>query len=194
MPEYFVMIADRDKRFCGINKQNESLEDFTNPAVGRPLGAGWPDGLEYRMAENKPGIEIADLIGNSFGYTMMSDRFKTFIAGRSKSNVEWLRFTLRNHKGRVASDRLWVANVLTTVNCVDRQRTVGDPYPANPEWYFVTDKLYIDPAKVDPKLDLFRLGEMPRRMIVRDDLKSAIEKEGMTGVLFHPMGAEVELR
>ena len=194
MPDYFVMIAARDNRFCAIHTHNESLEGFTDPAVGRPLGTGWPDGLEYRMADTKPGIEIADLISNALGYTMMSDRFKTFIETRSSSSVEWLRFTLRDHEGRVAGDTLWVANVLTTVNCVDRARTVGEPYPANPEWYFVTDTLYIDPAKVDRTLDLFRLGEMPRRMIVRDDLKSAIEAEGMTGVVFHEMGAEVELR
>lgn len=194
MPEYFVMIAAREPRFATIHKHNDALADFTAPALGRALGDAWPDGLEYRMAANKPGIEIADLIPNTLGYTMMSERLKTLIAKTSKSKVEWLRFTLLNHKGRKAADDLWVANVLTMVDAVDRDRTIGEPYPAKPEWYLVTDQLYIKPEKVKPELDLFRLGEMPRRIIVRDDLKAAIESEKMTGALFHPMGAKVELR
>ena len=194
MPEYFVMIASRDARFCTIQKHNEALSDFTAPALGRPLGDSWPDGLEYRMAPTSKGIEIADLIPNTLGYTMMSERLKTLIAERSKTKVEWLRFTLLNHKGRKAADNLWVANVLTMVDAIDREKTVGEPYPAKPEWYLVTDELYIRPEKVDRALDMFRLGEMPRRIIVRDDLKTAIEKAGMTGALFHPMGAKVELR
>jgi hypothetical protein len=194
VPEYFVMIASREPRFCMIQKQNEALEDFTAPETGDPLGDGWPDGLEYRMAPGAKGIEVPDLIANTLGYTMMSERLKTLIAERSKTKVEWLRFTLLNHKGRKAADDLWVANVLTVVDAIDREKTVGEPYPAKPEWYLVTDELYIQPKKVDPALDMFRLGEMPRRIIVRDDLKAAIEKEGMTGALFHPMGAKVELR
>jgi hypothetical protein len=194
VPEFYVMIASRAPRFAMIQKHNEALENFTAPALGNPLGDAWPDGLEYRMAANAKGMEIADLIPNTLGYTMMSERLKTLIAERSKAKVEWLRFTLLNHKGRKAADNLWVANVLTLVDAIDRERTVGEPYPAKPEWYLVTDQLYIRPEKVDAKLDMFRLGEMPRRIIVRDDLKAAIEKAGMTGVLFHEMGAKVELR
>jgi len=194
VPDYFVMIASRDPRFCMIQKHNEKLEDFSAPAVGESLGSAWPDGLDYRMATNAKGTQIGDLVANTLGYTMMSERLKTLIAERSAAKVEWLRFTLLNHKGRKAADNLWVANVLTIVDAVDRDRTVGEPYPAKPEWYLVTDALYIRPEKVDPALDMFRLGEMPRRIIVRDDLKAAIEKAGMTGVVFHPMGAKVELR
>jgi hypothetical protein len=188
------MTASRDPRFCLLNKHSDALEDFTAPEVGEALGDGWPDGLKYRMAPFAKGIEIPDLIPNTLGYTMMSERLKALIAERSKTKVEWLRFTILNHKGRKAADNLWVANVLTIVDAIDRDRTIGEPYPAKPEWYLVTDELYIRPEKVDPALDMFRLGEMPRRIIVRDDLKSAIEKAGMTGTLFHPMGAKVELR
>jgi len=194
VPDYFVMTASREPKFCMIQKHNDALEDFTAPALGNALGDGWPDGLQYRMAPGAKGIEIGDLVANTLGYTMMSDRLKSLIAERSKTAVEWLRFTLLNHKGRKAADNLWVANVLTLVDAVDRDRTIGEPYPAKPEWYLVTDELYIRPEKVNSKLDMFRLGEMPRRIIVRDDLKAAIEKAGMTGVVFHPMGAKVELR
>ncbi|HUQ84058.1 MAG TPA: DUF1629 domain-containing protein [Gemmatimonadaceae bacterium] len=194
MPEYFVMTAPFEPAFCAIHDHNERLENFPAPAIGESLGAAWPDGLEYRMDKDSKGIEVPDLVPNSLGYTMMSERLKTLIAGRSTAKIEWLRFTLLNHKKRVASDRMWVANVLTIVDCVDREKTVGEPYPARPEWYISTKRLSIRPEKVDAALDLFRLGEMPRRIIVRDDLKAAIEREQATGAAFYPMGADVRLR
>ena len=135
VPEFFVMIASRDPGFAMIQKHNDALEDFTAPALGNALGEAWPNGLEYRMAANAKGMEIADLIPNTLGYTIMSERLKTLIAERSKAKVEWLRFTLLNHKGRKAADNLWVANVLTVVDAIDRDRTVGEPYPAKPEPY-----------------------------------------------------------
>lgn len=188
------MNAPFENQYCAIHDHNERLDNFPAPAVGEALGSEWPDGLEYGMDKGSPGIEVPDLVPNSLGYTMMSERFKALISGRSKSKIEWLRFTLLNHKKRVASDKMWVANVLTIVDCVDRERTVGRPYPARPEWYSATSELFIRPEKVDAKLDLFRLGEMPRRIIVRDDLKTEIETAGMTGVVFHPMGAKVRFR
>lgn len=54
-------------------------------------------------------------------------------------------------------------------------------------------KLVLDTAKIGPDTKIFRLGENPELVIVREDLARAITQAGCTGVDFKPMedyGAE----
>lgn len=193
MADYFVMTGVVDDEHCAIYDQNPSFEEFAGPALGREMGSAWPDGLEYSMSTEEPGLAVGDVINNALGYLMVSGRVKDLLTEHASADIEWLRFTLLNHKGRVASDDVWVANVLSRVACVDRDRTDGSPHPTHPERYFSIYSLHLEEDRIDPTLNLFRLSEMPEVMVVRDDLKAVLEGEGVTGAAFFGMGEEVDL-
>ncbi|MGH0034603.1 MAG: imm11 family protein [Myxococcota bacterium] len=193
MADYFAITGAPNDDACAVFDHPESFEKFTWPSLGRELGAEWPEGLEYRMSPDAPGLAIPDVIDNALDYLMVSARAKALLSEHATAPIEWLRFTLLNHKGRVASDDLWIANVLTAIECVDREKTVGKPYPARPEWYFSIRELHLLEDRIDPQANCFRLAERPMVIMVRDDLRSLLESEGITGAAFHPLGEEVRL-
>ena len=89
------------------------------------MGDSYPDGYKFSMSKDMPGIRVPDIINNALGYWMISKKLKELLEHNAAAEIEFLRFTLLNHKRRVSSDRCFIANLVGAVDCVDRERTVG---------------------------------------------------------------------
>jgi uncharacterized protein DUF1629 len=190
---YSILRDDLDDRHCGIWDYLDEFPDIENPAEGIPMGDTFPDGVRFQMARETPGLLIADVINNAFGYLMVSAKGKAFLEANAKVPIEWLRFTLLNHKARVASDDCWIANVLGTVDCVNLHHTKGEVSAVDPGEFMNITRLVLDPQRIPPDRSLFRIASLPSVMIVRDDLRRAMESAPLTGVTFLELDADVDL-
>ena len=86
-------------------------------------------------------------------------------------------------------DKHMIVNVVRTIECIDRERSVIDWYPddeKNPDLAgtpFAIGKLVIDPRRV-ADCHIFRLHEYPVKVLVSDTVKQMFEEARITGITF----------
>jgi hypothetical protein len=164
------------------------------PARGKRAGDRYQDGQKFQMAPGIPGTEVPDVIRNAVRYLMVSARMKALLEEHATVEIEFLRFTLLDHGGQVARDDCYLANVLGTVDCVDMERSEGTVGETRKGVRFERlTKLYLREDAIDTQRNIFRITPMPAVIVVREDLKAALEEAQITGVEFFPMGAEVRI-
>lgn len=193
MPDYFILQDALDERFCAIWDYLDDFPDIENPSEGIPMGGAFPGGVRFQMSPEFGGLRIADVLNNALGYLMISGRMKQLLEQTVTAPVEYLRFTLLNHKGRVASTECYIANVLGSVDCVDVKRTQGLRSHIEPDRYTEISRLFLLPDRIPADRNLFRISSQPRTLIIREDLRTRLEAEEVTGVSFLELGTDVEL-
>ncbi|MCP3143593.1 imm11 family protein [Pyxidicoccus xibeiensis] len=154
----------------------------------------YPPRVRIKMSDHFPDIVVPDFIFNVAFCTMVSHGAKEALEQHSEALIEFLPFTLLNHKGRVAAAECFIANVLTTVDCADTTRTVGVPSQMSPGTYLEINRLELDEAKIPPTARLFRLKQLPSAMVVREDLRAQLSARGLTGLAFVETGEDCDLR
>jgi hypothetical protein len=192
--EYFILYHQKADRYCGILKRPADMQFKAPPARGKRAGDRYQDGQKFQMAPEIPGTEVPDVIRNAVRYLMVSARMKSLLEEHATAEIEFLRFTLLDHQGQVAKDDCYLANVLGTVDCVDMERTEGTVGETRKGVRIERlRKLYLRDEAVDPGRNIFRIAPMPAVIVVREDLKAALEAAQITGAEFFPMGADVRI-
>lgn len=187
---YFMLRWEVLDGYCAIFKIPNGMREIHKPAVGVRMGSAFPEGQRFQMAKEEKGLKIGDVIPNAIGYFMVSARMKALLEQHAGVEIEFLRFTLLDHRGRVASEDCYIANVIGTRDCVDLEKSDGDPNQLIPGRFTSVRRLVLAEDKVDPQARLFRTSTVPKVLIVRRDLKELFEKEGVTGATFYPLGQE----
>jgi hypothetical protein len=190
--DYFIITTELGDNDCAIWELPEKMTKPHMPAVGVRMDDEFSNGLAFSMTKDVAGIQISDVIDNALAFLMGSKKLKELLAKHALADIEYLQFTLLNHKGRVASKDCFIMNVIGTVDCVDKDRTEGETSSLTPERYTEIERLFLDDDKINPDLKIFRITSMPELIIVREDLKEKIEEEQITGVAFVGMGEELE--
>ena len=190
MHSYFIVDSSGEDDHCVIDTDSPALRDLWQLAKGTPVGGPLPTDLSVQMDKSHPGLIIPDFINNTLNVFIASNRLKILWEREDVVKIEWVPIRIYNHKRRIASKDSFIANVLTAQDCVDMERTVSEPSCLWPGNIGPLYKLYLDPARIDPELKLFRLAKRPTTLIIRDDLREAMEREGITGTLYIAMGQE----
>ena len=184
MSEYFILGPARDDEFCKIDAVPREYPSMAPASRGRSMSSEWPGDARLRMEPRHPGLLVPDVVFNPDECLMVTDRMKSFLEGEIDTPVEYLRFTLINHKGRVADDAMWIVNLLDSVECADRDKTDGTDSPFHPGEYQDLLELYVDEAKLPPDRKIFRVAECPPTILVREDLRLGIEEAGYAAEYF----------
>ena len=193
MTDYFVMAPDPSPEFCFVAGPRDELPHPHYPVDGISLGTTIYS-YEFDMDADLPGTVVPDFIDNASAYPMVSAALKAFLEARSNSRIEFMPFKLRDHEGKLVDDELYIANVIGALDWVDRSATQGREDPVNEGRYMKITRLVFDDSLIDPAVDLFRLAIRPKYLVVRDDLKDALEDGGFRGLAFHRVGDKVKLR
>ncbi|RKH61866.1 imm11 family protein [Corallococcus llansteffanensis] len=193
MPSYFILQPQLHEDYAAIGNFPRSMTHIHMPATGVRMGELYKDGQEFNMDEDSTGIQISDVLHNTFGYLMVSSRLKALIEQHAKAEIEFLRFTLINHKKRVESDSCYIVNVIGGKDWVDLDKSEGQFNPAHKNRYMRVRRLVLKEDAVDPEANLFRVAAAPRLPIVREDFKALLESEQTTGAEFFEVGTPVNL-
>ncbi|MCY1035243.1 hypothetical protein OV207_27600 [Corallococcus sp. BB11-1] len=177
--KYFLLVSEVLDGHCAIFKMPDGMPDIHKPGLGVRMGDAYPSGLRFQRAKEEKGLKIADVIPNALGYLMVSARMKALLERHAGADIEFLRFTLLNHRGRVASEDCYIANVIGAQDCVDMARSEGDASEFNPRRLVFVRRLALDENKITPGARLFRTATVPSIPVVRGDLKDLFEQEGI---------------
>ena len=189
MHTYDILQPADDSRYGGVEDLPEDLQEKGwRITEGRRMAHRYPAGCSFQMGRLFPGIMVPDMINNLFQYWLVSKKLKALLAQEADVEIEFLPFTLLNHKGRIAAEECYIANVIGTEDCVDLERTEARLSHLEPGTFSRLFRLHLEGARV-PDKKLFRLRQMPHVMVVRDDLRAAFEAHDMSGMAFLPVGA-----
>ncbi|QRK12593.1 hypothetical protein JQX13_22725 [Archangium violaceum] len=194
MHNYFILESHPSPENCTINKCPEPLDSKKwRIAEGEPMGGHYSPPVRLDMDKSHGGMHIPDFIDNNLHLPLVSGKLKQLLERESNAEIEFLPFMLYNHKGRVACDDCYIANVLGSQDCVDRTRTEGQEDASEPGQYIGLFRLFLDPARIDPQSRLFRISAKPSVLIIRDDLRALFEQNEVTGARYIAMGEKCML-
>jgi hypothetical protein len=185
---FSILSSIVDPRACAVYDLPDDLSHPMRLSLGERMDDLYPDDLEFRMAEEARGIRVPDLIHNALGFILVSARFEALLREHATGEIEFLPFTLRNHKGRIAGPGFLV-NPIGALDCADPTLTQGTPNPILPGQLMLIRHLVLDEARIPENRNFIRLSVSTETIAVRDDLRSTIEASGMTGVRFLDQGA-----
>jgi hypothetical protein len=191
--KYYTLTGASHDDYCAINDYPDDLEEIHRPSDGVAMGEVYELGQVFEMDEDVAGIQVADVIKNALGYLLVSDKAKKVLAASAKAPIEYLQFTLHNHKGRVASDTLWIVNVLGDLDCVDMDASEGRT-GAKEHLFEWIQKLVLRPDAIPDDADIFRIAARPQIIVIRADLRDALVAAGLVGAEMIETGEAVDFR
>jgi hypothetical protein len=184
MSDYFVLGPARDSEYCEIAMAPQDFPSMNPAKRGESMTDVWPEDARLRMEPRRPGLMVPDVVLNPHECLMVTDRMRAFLEAHIPTPVEYLRFTLLNHKGRVADDSMWVVNLLDTVSCADLDKTDATESPFYPGELQDLLELHVIEEKLPTDRKIFRLGECPATILVRDDLRRDLEEARFSAEYF----------
>lgn len=171
-----------DSSLCLLDSEPEGmgLESYYL-AMGKKAAAFFPAEAKLHMSEEYPGLDTGSLIGNLKRFLLVDTKTRDIIARMcAGSEIEYLPFTLYNHKGRVHSRDYWFINPIGAFDCLD--------FKASQIEYLGQDIVRInervlDPRKLEGAPDLFRIDRDPQRYVISERLVDALEASEPTNIL-----------
>ncbi len=183
--DYFVVRPTNDKKACYVEDYPSMVEDFEMPTTGERMGDAYPPDVRLEMSSEFKGILVPDNIPNALGYFLVSQAAKAVLEQHvTGAEIEFLPFSLVNHKGRKSPETAYIANVIGTSDCVDMDATDGSPGTFRDDEFSFIHSLKLDPDRIDAEANLFRLRPLSEMIVVRSDMKEAIEAAKLSGFTF----------
>jgi len=171
-----------DRGLCIIDSEPEGLgihEVFLKR--GRVLGEIYPKDAKILMKKEYPGIRLSSILGNLKSYLIVEREVKMVIEDVCTNQIEYLPFTLINHKKRIHSADYFIINPIGGYDCMNLEAS-GVEYtrsgkPMEPD-IFVFDK-----KKMDAAPHLFRVMEFPSEYIIDSYLVDIFKEKKFTNIL-----------
>lgn len=170
-----------DESLCLIEDCPEGLEkkDYTLQ-LGQPCLPYFPESAVIRLREENRGIKLTHIIGNTKSYFIGSKLVKEIIELHCPNqNIEYLPFTLYNHKSRVHSTDYFIINPIGGFDCLNLAAS-GAVY-SNKDGRLLTLKNYVlDTNKIKKAPHLFRIDVESYNYVVSEALAQAFVDGGVT--------------
>jgi len=164
------------------------IEDCDNDYLldqATPLSEQFPAQARIRMNPNfADRLVLGDSIASGNNILVLNTRARAFFDEQGVNNVEWLPVPVLNHKKKPVKEPYFIANILTTADCIDKAKSTLGWNPIDPEQIDTAEKLVLDEAKLPTDLNLFRPLHLHYCMLIRRNLADAILAKGLTGFMF----------
>lgn len=188
MPKHFILAARSHPDGCVLDNYPSSLKALWQATVGMPLGAAYPSPPpDFEMSRRLGGKVLFDCVENTLSYLIVSERIRGVLEAHATTAIEYLPLRLLNHKKRYVSQAFYIANVLGQVDCADRARSRYVESSMRPGQFCDLTLLCLESARVDTKRNIFRLAQMPRVILVSEDLATALRDSQATGLDLLPL-------
>jgi len=151
-------------------------------AAGEPVGDTYPADVKVMPSEEQTGIQLSSLLGNNFNYLIVSAALKEAIAQHCVgAAIEYLPFTLLDHRSRVRSQDYFFINPLGSIDAVDA--AASDIKYHRSGAVVSIRKLVLDPRNLLGAPSLFRLKQDLQRYIVSEPLVQVFKERGFTNLV-----------
>lgn len=155
--------------------------DMTSLWKGKEI-ASFPTDL--RLVINAKGDDqIPDLVGNPISWFVVSDRLANILSANERAgDVQLIPAPLVRETDGAAVQGYQVLNPLKLVNCLDESES---KFRRSARGTLASlERCVLNQHSIPSDVRLFRLGEMPRAVFVRDDVAKRTIGKGLLGLAF----------
>jgi hypothetical protein len=184
---YFTIPHDPGPKPAGVRPLSEYLPGRARIRLknGESVGPGFLAATAFDM-EKEAGNQLTDFLYSVDRLLVASERARRFFEsqGMDVAELEFLPFQLRDKKGKPRPEKYCVVNPLRKVACLDTEKSDCSLYtnPVGGEQTWMVETIVVDPARLPPEARLFRLFEVPDRILIRSDLLEALQAAELTGL------------
>ncbi|WP_240359410.1 imm11 family protein [Pyxidicoccus trucidator] len=174
-----------DRDLCFLTRFVEGIEGkshFTN--LGKPLSPFYPKDARIQMSPEHPGIKLSALIGNERSMLIASSGLKDAIQKHCTNEIEYLPFTLYDHRKRAYSEDYFIINPIGTFDCLDLKASDISWSTKNPKKILRVDEHVLDRAKMQDAPQLFRVDGDPSEYVLGRELAREIYDRKLTNILW----------
>lgn len=169
---------------CTLEALQHVTDDF-ELLKGISRKDAWPGDAAFRMDGSTPeDTRLEDLLFNTNGVLVVSDRWKSLLTAADLKQNEWLPVQIINHKGRKVAEPYHILHQVHLQDCLDPDNSVAIPNPINPDIFMEVTSIAIDASRVDPEVQLFRMARFPYIPLFHRDLAKKIADAGLSGITF----------
>jgi len=185
-----------DPELCILDQSPDGIGvKYSRLIRGRAIAAEFPTDAVVQMSPDRTGLRLGTLIGNTKRFLILHRDAKDLIAAEFAARgdrwpIEYLPFTVVNHKGRPHSGDYFFVNPVGTIDCVDHTESQIEYFNGNPNKVMEIRRLVLDPDKLGDIPPLFRLPQAEDRYFLDQGLKARLDGEDFTNLLM----SEVEVR
>lgn len=194
---YYILDKDPTNKikYCILDRFPKTNETH-KPARGIPFLDDYKKTWEFQFSDDLGGTMLRDSIRNIFGYLIVSTKFKELLAKEDGSDIEFVPIDLIDRDQKVIANEFYIANVINrNLDCEDFLNTDWEEdsfaQSSGDDYYENLTRLNLLTDKIPTGFKIFRLAHMPRVIIVNEELKTEIEKTGLTGVKFQELDTSV---
>lgn len=182
-----------DETLCMLHCFVDGLgRDDWKVMKGKRLGADYPPDAKIFMTRESRGVKLSDYLGNTQNMLVVSSRFKAAIEKHCQGvDIEYLPFTLYDHRKRVHSRDYFIINPIGSFDCLDEAAS-GVKY--GPEGGVVDiEELIFDRNKARDAPQLFRVKQRPTEYVIGYELGREMFNLKLTNIIWAKLRFSDEL-
>ena len=172
-----------DESLCFLDNFVKGIESSAwRVGSGEPFGSEYIQDARIYMNPENPGIKLSSFLGNTRNMVVGSKELKAAIEKHCPSGIEYLPFTLYDHRGRVYSRDYFIINPIGTFDCLDfkASQIVWDDEDPNEIISIRTRVLDLNKMKDAPQL--FRIDRSPSSYVLGLELVRELKSQGFTNI------------
>ncbi len=182
---FYPWLHNKDKDYASFSETPKSIKRKSYLLTeGERCSEWFPGEVAFDCDVDNPSTRLPDSIFNNSLLLIVSEKLKELIENNTTTEIEFLKIFIRNHKKRKVEKTYFIANVLKTISCMDRNKSDYENSSLDKSQVHHIKHLVLDENKIPKEINIFRLGEENDLILVREDLVKVIESSGLTGLQF----------
>lgn len=175
-----------DQKLCFLDHFVDGIEaNSWHIQRGERLLPIWPKDARIFVSPERPGIKLSSLIGNVQSMLIASRAFKKAIEKHCRNvDIEYLPFTLYDHRKRVHSRDYFIINPIGTYDCLDLEKSDITWSKNDPEKIVRIREYVIDRDKMKNAPQLFRIDKDPAEYVLGRALAREMYDEDLTNIFW----------
>jgi len=142
----------------------------------------YPDDARINMSNRHPGKVLCDFLSNSKSILFVSRKMKEIVESMADNEIEYLPFSLYNHKGRLASSDYFIINIIGGFDCLNLEESDIEWSVSHLGEIVGIDTFVLDAEKVKEAPHIFRIKEDPCEYVVSETLANVFKAANLTNI------------
>jgi hypothetical protein len=172
-----------DMDLCFLDNFVDGLEPKSwRIGEGERFGDLYPSDARIYMNDENPGIKLSALLGTTRNMIVAARELKELVEKHCTNEIEYLPFTLYDHRKRVYSTDYCLINPIGTFDCLDMNASEFLRKKSNPSEIISVTTPILDKAKVKDAPQLFRMPYSPTNYVLGFELAKDIHDRKLTNI------------
>ncbi|OVE76508.1 hypothetical protein BVX98_05880 [bacterium F11] len=186
MKEFFVLIQDNSTKGLGM------VDYLDCPAISdyelhqaKSLAKRFKPGSLAKFSKNFPtSRRLSDFQPNILGIAIVSKKARDLIAPHVEGYAEFLPIQLVDQEEKVVSSEYSVFNLIGSEDAIDLDKSKYRINRLNKSQIKSIQKMVLNHKAIDQEKKIFRARQRLRLILIRNDLRNVLLKNGITGLIF----------